>query len=130
QIGLVLLLGIILFLKFLPSRPMLAGAALLLPFAKPHLLALFWVALLFWCVRRKEWMVAGGFAGALLAVTALALALDPGIFAHYRQMLDRVPISQDLIPSLSGMLRALLFHRRFWVQFVPLAIGACWCVWY
>jgi Glycosyltransferase family 87 len=130
QIGLLLLLGIALFLKFFTSRPLVAGAALLLPFAKPHLLALFWLALLFWCAMRRQWMVAAGFAIALLTATSAALALDPAIFTHYRQMLERVPISQDMIPSLSGMLRALFFRGRFWVQFVPLAIGACWCVWY
>jgi hypothetical protein len=43
QIGFVLLIGIVLFLYFEKERPFQAGAALVLPFAKPHLL-FFWLA--------------------------------------------------------------------------------------
>ena len=50
QMGILLLLGLTLFLWLESDYPVLAGAALLLPFAKPHLLSLFWVALLFWIV--------------------------------------------------------------------------------
>jgi hypothetical protein len=130
QIGLLLLLGIVLFLRLVSLRPFVAGIALLLPFAKPHLLALFWLALAIWCLDRKRWPVAAGLCAAVLAATATALAFDPAIFAHYREMLQRVPISGQLIPCLSGMLRALFFRHFFWVQFVPLALGAVWCVWY
>src|ERR1700740_1262683 len=41
QMGLVLLLGLILFLWSESNRPFFAGASLILPFAKPHLLSLF-----------------------------------------------------------------------------------------
>src|SRR5205814_5106007 len=43
QMGLVLMVGVVLFLWAEPKRPVLAGAALVLPFAKPHLLSLFWI---------------------------------------------------------------------------------------
>jgi hypothetical protein len=36
----------------------------------------------------------------------------------------------EFIPALSGMIRALFFHRVFWVQFVPLGLGLLWCAWY
>jgi len=131
QIGLVLLLGMVLFLKFEPTRPFVAGIALLLPFAKPHLLATFWLALLIWCVpRKKSWRVAAGLAVAVLSATGIALAFDPDVLLHYAEMLQRVPINKELIPSLPGMLRALFFRREFWVQFVPMALGAAWCIWY
>jgi len=44
QIGFVLLVGIVLFMVLERARPFLAGAVLVLPFAKPHLLAFFWLA--------------------------------------------------------------------------------------
>ena len=63
-----------------PSGPFLAGASLILPFAKPHLLSLFWVALLLWILWRKKYAVAYGFAAALVAATAVAMAFDPEDF--------------------------------------------------
>ena len=130
QIGLILLLGIVLFLKLHPQRPFLAGAALLLPFAKPHLLVLFWIALLIWCLARRKWAVLGGFATAVIAATIVALVFDPAVFPHYQAMLHRAAIHREFIPSLPGVLRALFFKRAFWVQFAPLAAAAVWCVWY
>jgi hypothetical protein len=40
------MVGIVLFLAWEEKRPFLAGASLLLPFAKPHLLVFFWLAFL------------------------------------------------------------------------------------
>jgi Glycosyltransferase family 87 len=130
QIGLVLLLGIALFLWLEPERPFLAGVALILPFAKPHLLALVWVILAFWATNRKHRPVAGGFITALVVATAIALVFDPLVFQHYRGMLHQAAIGKEFIPALSGVLRLLFFHRFFLVQFIPLAVALIWCVWF
>jgi len=130
QMGLVLLLGLILFLWWERERPFLAGAALVLPFAKPHLLALFWFALFFWVVVRKKREIAIGFAVALIAASVLALLFDPDVFQDYRQMLREASIGYEFIPALSGVLRLLFFRRDFWVQFIPMTLGVIWCVWF
>lgn len=130
QMGLVLLLGLVLFLWWETEHPLLAGAALILPFAKPHLLSLFWFALVFWVVARKKREIAIGFAMALTAGTALALLFDPHVFQHYREMLYRASIGNEFIPALSGVLRLLFFRREFWVQFIPMTLGIIWCVWF
>src|SRR5258708_25523568 len=65
QLGLVLLLGIVLFFVFEERHPWLAGAVLLIPFAKPHLFTLLWPALAIWIASRKKWPMAAGFALAL-----------------------------------------------------------------
>lgn len=130
QMGILLLLGIVLFLYLEQDHPFLAGAALILPFAKPHLLSLFWLALLFWVVMRKSRAVATGFLTALSATTCLALAFDPAVFQHYRDMLYHGSIGQEFIPAFSGVLRLLFFHRLFWAQFVPMAVGLIWCMWF
>ena len=130
QMGIVLLLGLVLFLLWEPDRPFLAGAALILPFAKPHLLSLFWFAFLFWLVTRRKSAVAGGFAAAFVAATASSLLFDPSVFRHYREMLYHASIGNEFIPAFSGVVRLIFFHRLFWVQFIPMAIGLLWCVWF
>jgi hypothetical protein len=130
QMGLVLLLGLVLFLWCESDHPFLAGAALLLPFAKPHLLVLFWAALLLWMIAHKKRQIAIGFMVALFFATVLALLFDPHIFQHYGEMLRQASIGYEFIPALSGVLRLLFFRREFWVQFIPITAGLVWCVWF
>jgi hypothetical protein len=130
QIGLLLLVGMVLFLVWEEKRPFLAGAALLLPFAKPHLLGFFWLAFLIWVLVRKRFAVAGGFAAAVAAATMVALIFDHAAFQHYFRFLHTAAIEGEFIPTVSGVLRLLLFRPYFRMQFVPMAIGLIWCVWY
>ena len=130
QMGLVLLIGVVLFLWWEPEHPLAAGAALILPFAKPHLLVLFWVVVLLWVVARNKRNTALGFAIALAIVTATPWALHPTIFYDYRQMLHRASIGSEFIPALSGVLRLLFFRRWFWVQFIPMMLGLLWGLWF
>jgi hypothetical protein len=130
QIGLLLLLGIVLFLVWEEKRPFLAGAALLLPFAKPHLLVLFWLTFVIWVLLRKRFAVARGFAVSVVAATGMALIFDRASFQHYFHFLHTAAIEGEFIPTLSGVLRLLLFRPYFRMQFVPMALGLIWCVWY
>jgi len=130
QIGLLLLVGIVLFLVWEEKRPFLAGAALLLPFAKPHLLVFFWLALLIWVIARKKIAVAEGFLVAVASATGIALLIDHAAFQHYFRFLHTAAIENEFIPTLSGVLRLLLFRPYFRLQFVPMAFGLIWSVWY
>ena len=58
------------------------------------------------------------------------MILDPAVFGHYQEMLRQSSIQKEFIPALSGVLRLILFRRFFWAQFVPLAVGLVWSVWY
>ena len=126
QMGMVLLLGIALFLLLEEDRPFLAGAALLIPLAKPHIFTLLWPILAVWVVTRKRWSLLGGFATAFLLALSIAVAFDPSIFQHYREMLQEQAIQHEFIPALSGMIRGIFFRRYFWVQFVPTGLGLLW----
>jgi glycosyl transferase family 87 len=130
QMGLLLMIGVILFLRWVDHRPFLAGLVLIFPFAKPHLLAQFWLVLLIWVAVRRKRQVALGFGTALMMATLLALFFDPHVFRHYREMLQQAAIGNEFIPALSGVLRLLFFRRHFWVQFLPMAIGIGWSLWY
>jgi hypothetical protein len=130
QFGIVLLLGILLFFSLEERYPLLAGAVLVIPFAKPHLFTLLWPILALWIGTRKKWSLAGGFALACLSAVAIALAFDPAVFWHYREMLRQAAIQNEFIPALSGVIRLIFFRRFFWVQFLPMVAGLLWSGWY
>ena len=130
QMGLVLMLGLVLFLWWEAERPFLAGAALILPFAKPHLLVLFWFALFFWVILRRKLAVAGGFLLAFATVVVIPLLLDASVFRHYREMLYTAAMQREFIPALSGVIRLIFFRQAFWVQFIPMAAGLFWGAWF
>jgi hypothetical protein len=130
QLGLVLLLGIVLFLILVERHPLLAGAALLIPFAKPHLFSLLWPILAIWIATRKKWSLAGGFALAFSSAVAIAWAFDSAVFWHYREMFRQASIQYEFIPALSGVIRLIFLRRFFWAQFLPMAAGFVWSGWY
>jgi Glycosyltransferase family 87 len=130
QMGMVLLLGIALFLLLEQERPLLAGAALLIPMAKPHIFVLLWPILAVWIIARRRWALLAGTAAAMLLANIIALVLDPAIFQNYRDMLHQQAIQHEFIPALSGMIRGIFFRPYFWVQFVPTGLGLLWSGWY
>jgi Glycosyltransferase family 87 len=130
QMGMVLLLGIALFLLLEEDRPFLAGAALLIPMAKPHIFALLWPIVAVWIIARRRWSLLGGIAAAFALANLIAVAFDHAIFEHYREMLQQQAIQHEFIPALSGMIRGIFFRRFFWVQFVPTGLGLLWSVRY
>lgn len=130
QLGIVLLLGVALFLWWQQKHPACAGAALLLPFAKPHLAAVLWPILAIWILARRKWSMLAGFLTALALAVMFSLAIDPGVFSQYRQMVGQAAIQYEFIPALSGVVRLIFFRRFFWVQFVPLSAALAWSGWY
>jgi hypothetical protein len=126
QLGLVLLAGIVLFFILHERHPFLAGAVLLIPFAKPHLFALLWPILAIWIVIRRKWSMAAGFTLAFSLAVAIAWAFDNTVFWHYRAMVQQASIQYEFIPALSGVIRLIFFRRFFWAQFLPLAAGLLW----
>ena len=130
QLGIMLLLGVMLFLLFEESHPFLAGTALLLLFAKPHLVSLFWPIVIVWVVRRKKWWLAAGFLAAFALTTGTAWLLNPGIVAEYGEMVRTAGIEYEFIPALSGVVRLIFFRAHFWVQFLPMGVGFAWSAWY
>jgi hypothetical protein len=127
QLGILLLLGVVLFFWLAEDYSFLAGAALLIPFAKPHLFSLLWPILAVWIVARKKWSMLGGFGVAFSLATAVALAFDPVIFRNYTEMLRQASIQYEFIPAVSGVVRLIFFRRFFWVQFLPMGAGLLWC---
>jgi hypothetical protein len=130
QVGLLLLLGIVLFLAQIEDHPFLAGMALMLPMTKPHIFALLWPVLAIWAANRRKWSIVSGFGTAFAIASALAFAFDPSVVQDYRGMLHQQAIQNEFIPALSGMIRGVFFRQYFFVQFVPLILGLIWTAHY
>jgi hypothetical protein len=131
QVGIFLLLGVVLFLRFHESSPALAGASLLLLCGlKPHLFLPFAVALCAWAIHRHAYRLMLGACGALLAALCLGFALDPHGWSHYATMAAHARMQNEFIPTLSLMFRLLIHRQSIWLQFVPTAVACAWAVWF
>jgi len=132
QVGPLMLLGSVAFLRFANSRhAWLAGAALVLVAVKPHLVYLVWVAILLWGIHRRRWAVFAGAGLAATATTAAALWLNPSLLQQYREAMAQRLASETLdylAPTLGALLRLALGERRSWVQYLPTALGLVWFV--
>ena len=128
QIGILILLGLVLFMRWQIRRPFLAGAALWLPFSKPHLFTVFGLACILWICTRRQWTVLAGFTAAFGLSLAVSFGLDHNLFVHYLANVRGQHIEAEFIPSLAGLFRLLIARRAFYVQFVPLVIGLAWAV--
>ncbi len=127
QIGTLILLGVVGFLYFSEKEQWwLAGASAALIAIKPHLLYLFWAALLLWALSRRRWpvLLGGGLTG--LAATAIPLAINPGVISQYLQALMSEPPFYWASPTLGSVLRLLFGLDRHWLQFLPSVVGLVW----
>lgn len=130
QTGLIVLLGLALFLRFYESAPFWAGAALSLCAVKPHLLLPFGVVLIAWVLKRRRWSVLAGAAAALAVESLIAIAFDHAIWAQYRAVLRTEHFVDEFIPTLGVALRYAVDRTAMWVEFVPAAAGCAWGLWY
>jgi hypothetical protein len=130
QFGVFLLLGVVLFLYFEQTRPVLAGASLLLCAFKPHLFVPVGIALALWVVTARKWRVAAGFVGAVAATLGIALATDPHVLSQYMAFIRAGEAASERIPALSVAVRFAISSHSTWIQFVPLALACAWAGWY
>jgi hypothetical protein len=131
QISPLILLGAVLFLACLRrQRFALAGAACVLLAVKPHLVLLFWVALLLWAVRERRWSLLAGGAAAGLACTLVPLAFNPAVLGQYWETLTTRPPAQYRSPTLGTLLRLALDEDAFALQFLSVVPGLVWLAWH
>ena len=130
QTGVIVLLGLALFLRFHESRPLLAGAALSLCALKPHLLLPFEVALIAWIITRKKWSVVPGLLAAMAVESLIAMAFDHHVWSHYFAAMRTQDLTDLYIPTLGAALRSGIDGAAVWLEFVPAAAGCVWALWY
>ncbi len=130
QMGIILLLGLALFLRLQDSKPWLAGMALSLCALKPHLFLPFAVALFAWIFTRKAYRILVGAALALGVCCVIPLFFDPSVWVQYIQMVRRLGIKNEIMPDFGTILRFALDRQAMWLQFLPAALACVWALWY
>ncbi len=130
QTGVILLLGLALFLRFYASRPLWAGAALSLCAIKPHLFLPFGVVLLLWIATRKRWQILAGAALALAIESGIAMEFDHAVWAHYFAAMRTQGLERLHLPTFGRTLRLLVDPGAIWLEFIPAALGCAWALWY
>ena len=127
QISPFILLGIVGFLRYQRSgKPCLAGAFAALVALKPHFLYLFWIALLLWSRRERQWAAFFAAGATVMGATLVAMIANPAVVGQYiASVLQDPPIAWHT-PTLGGALRAVLGPEKIWLQFAPLVLGLGW----
>ncbi len=129
QMSLLILLGLVLFMRWHRSQPFLAGLALWLCILKPHLFLPFGVVLLVWAIATRAYRIFGGLAFAVGVSTGIVWILDPRAWAQYWEMYKGESIG-TMTPCLSILLRHSISPSSVWLQFVPSVIGCVWAIGY
>jgi MFS family permease len=134
QIGPLIVLGLVGFLLALEKqRWSFVGVSLALVSLKPHLLYLFWLALLLWIIKQRRWRALIGMAVGVGAALVLPLVWNREIYFQYLQMYSAPGIvrPQDwATPSLGTALGALIGAQSIWLRAIPGIAGFLWLCWY
>jgi hypothetical protein len=134
QMSPLILLGLTAFVCFVQRQKwMAAGVALAVVAVKPHFIYLFWIVLILWIWRQRQWSMLLGAGLAGLAAAALPLIFDPAVYSHYLDLYRTasLPMPLDLpAPTLRNALIALSPVNRGVVEYLPLIIGIGWILFY
>jgi len=130
QFGIVMLLGVVLFLWLFREQPFAAGAALSLCSLKPHYFLPFAIVLVLWCVTTRSYRIVAGFCAAVGVICAAAYRMDSHGWSQFAQMMQTGTALNDVTPDLSAQLRFLVNPHAIWIQFVLEVCACIWAVWY
>jgi hypothetical protein len=128
QTALFALLGLVLFLRFHRTRPVVAGLALWLCALKPHLFLPFAAALLLWVAVTRSYRLLLAAVLALVASSLVAWRLDPQVWTQYGQMMRSAGIENEFIPCVGIALRFAIKRHAMWLQYLPAFVGCIWAI--
>lgn len=130
QTSILLLFGLVLFLRLHRTHPFAAGAALWLCTLKPHLFLPFGVALLAWIAMTRSYRILAGAATALVAGAAVTALIAPHAFAQYAYYARTSVMTHEFTACLGDVLRDSVNPSAEWLAFVPAMLGCGWALVY
>ncbi len=130
QTSILLLFGLVLFLRLHKTHPFAAGAALWLCSLKPHLFLPFGVVLLAWiAVTRSDRILAGALT-AMAAGAVVTSLIDPSAWGDYAHYMRTSVVTHEFTPCFGNVLRDAVNPTAEWLAFVPAALGCMWALAY
>ena len=130
QTSVLLLFGLVLFLRFHKSRPFAAGAALWLCTIKPHLFFPFVVVLLVWIFVSHSYRILAGALTAMAAGAILAAFVDPAAWNQYLSYMRTSNVTREFTACFGDVLRDAINRNAEWLAFIPAALGCIWALFY
>jgi hypothetical protein len=130
QTSILLLFGIVLFLRFHKTHPFAAGAALWFCTIKPHLFFPFVLVLLVWIVVTRAYRVLAGAIAAMLAGAALTACIDPAAWTQYLFYMRTSTITREFTACFGDVLRDAINPSAEWLAFIPAMLGCIWALAY
>jgi hypothetical protein len=130
QTSLILLFGLVLFLRFHKTRPFAAGAALYLCAFKPHFFLPFALVLMVWIVVSRSYRILAGGVTALTAGSLIAAWIDPAAWFQYTHYMHTSGIAHEFTADLGNLLRDFVHPDWEWLAFVPAILGCLWALGY
>jgi hypothetical protein len=94
------------------------------------LLHLFWLALLFWSLDRRQWRILGAGSLTIITATIIPLIFNQSVISQYFQAVSQHPPSQWASPTIGSVLRVFGGVNKFWLQFVPMLLSFIWFIFY
>ena len=133
QLTPLVLMGITGFLYFsiYQRNDWLAGILLSIASIKPQLALIFWIALLFWVIKDRRWVIIISLLITILSTTLVAMIFNPHIIQQYIEMLQIYPVAGWASPTIGAYLRLFwLGTDKFWLQFLPSLFAGLWFIYY
>jgi hypothetical protein len=118
------------FLCIYKKNDFVAGMAICLIALKPQLFFLFWPALLMWVIKFRRWRVIAGLTISAAAIILIPMIFNPNVLSQYFLALSNYPPTDWATHTIGGYLRLLLGVEKFWLQFIPPALGLVWFLFY
>ena len=128
QVTLFILLGLVLFLRWHRSSPLLAGASLWFCLLKPHLFLPFGVVLLVWIVFTRSYRILVGTGLALGISSAIVTIQDPQVWTQYAAFMRESRIDRVMMPCLGSMLRTYVPPHTLLLQCLPAGLASVWAL--
>jgi hypothetical protein len=130
QTSVILLFGLVLFLRFHKARPFAAGAALFLCTIKPHLFLPFAFVMLVWIVVSHSYRILAGGVTAMVAGNAITACIDPSAWSQYAYYMRTSVITREFTACFGDVLRDAVNPAAEWLAFVPAMLGCIWALIY
>jgi len=133
QITPFVLLGVVGLLTFLPNPKydIASGLSLVLISIKPQLAIIFWLALVFWVVQQRRWLILISGSVALIILTGILSIYNPQLIQQYLGMLQTNQIFMWENPTIGSFLRFVWFgNYYFWFHLIPIIFGEIWFIYY